>query len=164
MFITAFTSARHLFLSWASSIQSIPLHHTSWRSILILSSHLRLGLPSGLLTSGFTYQNPLYASPLPHTRYMPLPSHFLFYQPNNIGWAAQVIKPLMSPASCTKHYTFHNVRETFWVLLSLCFSYRLVKHLDKAGNLHVNVTLTLVRVTTVAVEKPYILDILSMCV
>ena len=26
---------------------------TSWRSILILSSHLRLGLPSGLLPSGF---------------------------------------------------------------------------------------------------------------
>ena len=26
---------------------------TSWRSILILSTHLRLGLPSGLLPSGF---------------------------------------------------------------------------------------------------------------
>jgi len=47
-FITAFTSVRHLSLFWASSIQSIPPHPTSWRSILILSSHLRLGLPSGL--------------------------------------------------------------------------------------------------------------------
>ena len=52
VFITAFTSARHLSLSWASSIQSIPPHSTSWRSILILSSHLCLGLPSGLLPSG----------------------------------------------------------------------------------------------------------------
>jgi len=52
-FITAFTSARHLSLSWASSIQSIPPHPTSWRSILILSSHLDLGLPSGLFPSGF---------------------------------------------------------------------------------------------------------------
>jgi len=52
-FITAFTSARHLSLSWASSIQSIPSHPTSWRSILILSSHLHLGLPSGLFPSGF---------------------------------------------------------------------------------------------------------------
>ena len=35
-FITAFTRARHLSLSWASSIQSVPPHPTSWRSILIL--------------------------------------------------------------------------------------------------------------------------------
>jgi len=47
-FITAFTSARHLFLSWASSIQSITTHTTSWKSIIILPFHLRLGLPSGL--------------------------------------------------------------------------------------------------------------------
>jgi len=40
-FITAFTCACHLPLSWASSIQSKPQHPTSWVSILILSSHLR---------------------------------------------------------------------------------------------------------------------------
>ena len=51
-FITAFTRARHVSLSWARSIQPIP-HCTSWRSILILSSHLRLGLPSGLFSPGF---------------------------------------------------------------------------------------------------------------
>ena len=41
-FITALTSVRHLSLSWASPIQSIYPHPTSWRSILILSTHLRL--------------------------------------------------------------------------------------------------------------------------
>ena len=46
-FITALTTVRHLSLSWASPIQSIYPHLTSWRSILILSTHLRLGLPSG---------------------------------------------------------------------------------------------------------------------
>ena len=51
-FITALTSFRHLSLSWASPIQSIYPHPTSWRSVLILSTHLRLGLPSGLLPSG----------------------------------------------------------------------------------------------------------------
>jgi hypothetical protein len=45
-FITAFTSVRHLSLSWVSSIQSMPPHPTSGRSILILSSHLRLGVPN----------------------------------------------------------------------------------------------------------------------
>jgi len=53
MFITAFTSARHLSLSWARSIQSMPPHPTSGSFILILSSQLRLGLPRGLFPSGF---------------------------------------------------------------------------------------------------------------
>ena len=52
-FITALTSVCHLSLSWANPIQSIYPHPTSWRSIIILSTHLRLGLPSGLLPSGF---------------------------------------------------------------------------------------------------------------
>ena len=52
-FITAFTSFRHPSLSWASPIQSPYPQPTSWRSILILSTHLRLGLPSGLFPTGF---------------------------------------------------------------------------------------------------------------
>ena len=52
-FITALTSVRHLSLSWASPIQSTYRHPTSWRSILILSTHLRLALTSGLFPSGF---------------------------------------------------------------------------------------------------------------
>ena len=64
-FITAFTSARHLSLSWVSSTQSIPPHPTSWRSVLILFSHLSLGLPSGLFPSSFptkTLYTPLISS------------------------------------------------------------------------------------------------------
>ena len=49
----ALTSVRHVSLSWASPNQSIYPHPTSWRSILILFTHLHLGLPSGLLPSGF---------------------------------------------------------------------------------------------------------------
>jgi len=65
-FITALTSVRHLSLSWASQIQSIYPHPTSWRSILILSTHVRLGLPSGLLPSGFTSKTPYTPSPNPY--------------------------------------------------------------------------------------------------
>jgi hypothetical protein len=43
-FITIFTRALYWSLSWARSIQSIPSHPISLRSILILSTHLRLGL------------------------------------------------------------------------------------------------------------------------
>ena len=52
-YINALTSFRHLSLSWSSPIQSTYPHPTFSRSILILSTHLRLGLPSGLFPSGF---------------------------------------------------------------------------------------------------------------
>ena len=52
-FITALTSVCHLSLSWASPIQSTHPHPTSWRSILILSTHLCLGLLIGLVPYGF---------------------------------------------------------------------------------------------------------------
>jgi len=56
-FITALTSVRHMSVSWASPIQSIYPHPTSWRSIQILSTHLRLGHRSGLFSSGFPTKN-----------------------------------------------------------------------------------------------------------
>ena len=66
-------------------------HPTSWSSILILYSYLRLGLPSGLFPSCFPTKT-LYTS-LSHTCYMPRPFHSSwFYHPNNIVWAVQIIK------------------------------------------------------------------------
>ena len=53
-FFTAFKRACHLSLFWARSIQSMPSHTTSLRSILIVSSNLYLSLPSGFLPSGFS--------------------------------------------------------------------------------------------------------------
>ena len=49
---TAFTTVHQLSLTSARSIQSTPPHPTSRSYILILCSHLRLGLPSGLFPSG----------------------------------------------------------------------------------------------------------------
>ena len=74
-FITALTSVRRLSLSWASPIQSIYPHPTPWRSVLILFTHLRLGLPSGLLPSSFptkTLYTPL-SSPIRAT----CPAHLI---------------------------------------------------------------------------------------
>ena len=53
-FITALTSVRHLSLSWAIPVQPIYPHPTSWRPFLILSTHLRLVLPSGHFPSDFS--------------------------------------------------------------------------------------------------------------
>ena len=80
-FITALTSVRHLSLSCASPIQSIYPHPTSWRSILILSTHLRLGLPSGLLPSGFPTK----------TLYTPLSSPIRATCPAHLEWQLPLV-------------------------------------------------------------------------
>ena len=82
-FITAFTSAHHVFLSGVSSIQSIPPHPTFWRSVFPYTP----GSPKWSLSLRFPHQNPVYAFLLPHTRHMLNPSHSSrFYHPNSIGW------------------------------------------------------------------------------
>ena len=80
-FITALTTVRKLSLSWASPIQSIYPHPTSWRSILILSIHPRLVLPSGLLPSGFPTKTLYTPSPNPYVPHAQ-PSPFCKYITN----------------------------------------------------------------------------------
>ena len=63
MFITVFTSARHLSLSWARSIESMHPNPTSRRSILILSYHLFRVFQVASFPR--VSQPKLYSSPLP---------------------------------------------------------------------------------------------------
>ena len=62
------------------------------------------GSPKCSLSHRFPHLNPVYASPLLHTRYIPRPSHSSrFYQLNDNGWGVQIIKLLIvqfSPLPC----------------------------------------------------------------
>jgi hypothetical protein len=70
-------------------------HHAAWSSILIVSSHLRLGLPCGHFPSGLLTKT-LHSSSSSQTFYMPRPSHSSrFHDPNNIWWWIQIIKLLI---------------------------------------------------------------------
>ena len=93
-FITTFTSAHQLSLSEPARSSPYP-HIPLPESILILSSHLCLCLPSGL-SLRYPHQNLEYAFPLPYTSYMPHPLHSSrFYHPKNIVSAVQIIKFLV---------------------------------------------------------------------
>jgi hypothetical protein len=68
----------------------------------VLSSHLCLGLLSGLFLSGFQQKYCMHFH-LSHAYYMSCPSHLWFCHPNNIWWSVQVMKLLIiqsSPISC----------------------------------------------------------------
>jgi len=64
-------------VSWAGLIQSIYPFLTSCKSVLILSIHQRLGLPSGLFPSGFPTDKIYTHSPDPYAPHA-LPISFFF--------------------------------------------------------------------------------------
>ena len=88
-------NARRPSLSWDRSIQSMPpSHFLNIRLNIILPS--TSGSSKWYLSLRFPHQNPVYTSPLPHTRYMPrLSNFFRFDHMKNIGWGVQIIKLLI---------------------------------------------------------------------
>jgi hypothetical protein len=93
-FNTVFKRALRWPLSWARSIQAIPLYPISPRSILRLPSYLRLGLPSGLFPTGFP--TTIMHSSSPHTYSIPSPSHPPLLDNSNYTWRrVQVMKLLI---------------------------------------------------------------------
>ena len=123
-----FTSAHHLSLSWTRSLLSMSSHPTSWRSILILSSHLCLGLPCHLFPSGFATKTlyTLLLSPIPAACLIHLILLNLITQIIFVGEYRSFSSTLYSflhypvTSSLLGPYIFFNT--LFWNTLSLHFS------------------------------------------
>jgi hypothetical protein len=80
-------------LSQLAPVQTPTAYFLKIHFNIILS--LTPGYPKWSLSLRFPHQNPVYAPRLPHTRYMPRPSHCSrFYFPNSIGWGVQIIQQL----------------------------------------------------------------------
>ena len=114
-FITALTSVRQLSLSWASPIQSIYPHPTSWRFILILSTHLRLGHHSGLFPSGFPTK----------TLYIPLSSPIRATCPDI--WLQFVLFDVLKGKSCSLFYVLLTVVLSIILVINQLFAQILVQ-------------------------------------
>jgi hypothetical protein len=114
-----FTTARHWSLSWARCIQFTPSHPASLRSILILSSHLHVGLLSGIFT--FSDHSFIWIFHFSHACCMHHPSHPPWFDhPNNIEWSVQIKKLLIMQSSPSSGHCL-TIRSKF--ICPVCYDY-----------------------------------------
>jgi hypothetical protein len=106
---TTVTRPCHRSITWAIWIQTTSSHPTSLRYILILSSHLCLGLPSHLLDTRFPHKvilNFLTSPHFIHALYVLSP---LFDQ----QWKVQIMECIIMPFCLASHYFTCNIQAQF---------------------------------------------------
>jgi len=87
------------------------LHPTSRTSILILSFHLRLGLPSGLFLSVCPQKLCMHLSSRPHVPHAPTTSYF---------FVMKIDTNVTKFVQCEAEYELGTTREVYWRLVARC--------------------------------------------
>ena len=114
--------------------------HTSLSHFLNIHLNIILpstpGSPKWSLSLRLAHQDPVYASTLPYTRYIPRPSHFSrFYHRNGIGWGVQIIKVLFvqfSPLPCylvplrAKYILYSHIIYILYILSYIYITYYII--------------------------------------
>ena len=131
-FNTAFTKVRQWSLSWAETTQLLALIPISLRSILILSSHLRLGLPKGLFPVDVLVK--ILKALLPSSILATWPAYLNLHHRDYIRWTVQNMKFLIvepSPLSILIPLgTKYSPQDSFSNTLSLHSSLNVRDHIS----------------------------------
>ena len=128
--VTTFPRDCKLSLSWAiNPVHAPPSHFQEFRLNIVIPS--RPGSSKWSPSLRFLHQNPVRTTSLPHTCYMPRPSHSSWFDhPNNVWWGVQNIKLLImyvSPLHC--HFVplrpkylpkYHNIKHRQPMFLLQC--------------------------------------------
>ena len=109
-FTTTLTTVRQLSLSWASPIQSMYPHHTSWRSILIVSTQPCLGLHSGSFPPVSPPRPSTPPSPHPYVPHAQPISFFLILSPTKY-WVSSTNLSLLNMQCSGSLSPWHGVSE-----------------------------------------------------
>jgi hypothetical protein len=117
-FITEFTIALHLSLSWARPVRSTAIYLIFLRYILSVSTYLRLVLPSGLFLLGFPTSSLMFSLFILCSTHPPLLHH------SNYTWRrVYVTKLLIMQFLCTLRNNFLRDINTLLLIYGLPVSF-----------------------------------------
>jgi hypothetical protein len=105
-----FTRALHWSISWARSVQSTPPHRTSLISILILSTHRYLGLPTGLFWLAHRYLNCMLRNIVYRHRDLVVPIPFGMYSVLYLSYQLEVLRCRANHISSQSRWRSRNLK------------------------------------------------------